>query len=82
MSLMVWIVLGLFAGFVGSKIVNKRGEGLLRDTFLGVAGAVLGGLVFSAFRAPGGLNLASVLVSVIGAVTLLLLYHAVRRSSA
>jgi uncharacterized membrane protein YeaQ/YmgE (transglycosylase-associated protein family) len=78
-SFIAWIVLGLIAGFVGSKIVNKRGEGLLRDILLGVIGAVVGGWLFHAFGAAGvtGLNLYSLLVAVIGAIVVLVLYHAI-----
>jgi len=79
MGVISWIVLGLIAGFIGSKIVNKRGEGLLLDVVLGVVGAVVGGWLFSAFGAVGvtGLNLWSLLVAVIGAIVVLVLYHAV-----
>ncbi len=79
MSIIAWIILGLIAGFVGSKIVNKRGEGLLRDILLGVVGAVVGGWLFHAFGAAGvtGLNLYSLLVAVIGAIVVLVLYHAI-----
>lgn len=79
MSIIAWIILGLIAGFVGSKIVNKRGEGLLRDILLGVIGAVVGGWLFHAFGAAGvsGLNLYSLLVAVIGAIVVLVIYHAI-----
>ena len=43
MSILAWIVLGLIAGFIGSKIVNKSGEGVILDILLGIVGAVLGG---------------------------------------
>ena len=80
MSFLAWIILGLVAGFIGSKIVNKRGEGLLLDIVLGVVGAIVGGWLFSLVGAGGvtGLNLYSLLVAVIGAVVVLLVYHAVR----
>ena len=83
MSFLAWIVLGLIAGFIGSKIVNKRGEGLLLDIVLGVVGAIVGGWLFSMIGGHGvtGLNLYSLLVAVIGAVVVLVLYHAVRRSA-
>ena len=85
MSIIAWVILGLIAGFVGSKIVNKRGEGLLRDILLGVIGAVVGGWLFHFFGATGvtGLNLYSLLVAVIGAIVVLLVYHAIfgKRSS-
>ena len=84
MSFLSWIILGLIAGFIGSKIVNSRGEGILRDVLLGVVGAFAGGWLFHIFGAPGvsGLNLYSLLVAVIGSVVLLVLYHAVRRRRA
>ena len=77
-----WIVLGLVAGFIGSKIVNRRGEGVLLDVILGVFGAVSGGWIFRAMGTAGatGFNLWSLLVAVVGAVVLLLIGHAVRRS--
>jgi uncharacterized membrane protein YeaQ/YmgE (transglycosylase-associated protein family) len=83
LSFLAWIVLGLIAGFIGSKIVNKRGEGLLLDIVLGVVGAIVGGWLFSMMGASGvtGLNLYSLLVAVIGAVVVLVIYHAVRRSA-
>jgi uncharacterized membrane protein YeaQ/YmgE (transglycosylase-associated protein family) len=80
MSFLAWIVLGLIAGFIGSKLVNRRGEGILLDVLLGVVGAFAGGWLFHIFGAPGvsGLNLYSLLVAVIGSTVLLVLYHAFR----
>src|ERR1700675_4130528 len=84
MSFLAWIVLGLLAGFIGSKIVNKQGEGLLLDILLGIVGAVVGGWLFNTFGAAGvtGLNLYSLLVAVIGSIVLLVVYHAIRRVAA
>jgi uncharacterized membrane protein YeaQ/YmgE (transglycosylase-associated protein family) len=81
MSILAWIILGLLAGFIGSKIVNKSGEGVIVDILLGIVGAVLGGWLFNRFGAAGvtGLNLYSLLVAVVGAVVFLVIYHAVRR---
>jgi uncharacterized membrane protein YeaQ/YmgE (transglycosylase-associated protein family) len=81
MSFLAWIVLGLVAGFIGSKIVNRRGEGILLDVLLGVVGSFAGGWLFHIFGAPGvsGLNLYSLFVAVIGSAVLLVLYHAVFR---
>jgi uncharacterized membrane protein YeaQ/YmgE (transglycosylase-associated protein family) len=82
MSFLAWIVLGLLAGFIGSKLVNKRGEGLILDIVLGVVGAIVGGWLFKTFGASGvtGLNLYSLLVAIVGAVVILLVYHAIRRA--
>jgi len=81
MSYLAWIVLGLVAGFIGSKIVNKAGEGIFLDIVLGIVGAVVGGWLFSMFGASHvtGLNLYSLFVAVIGAVIFLFAYHAIRR---
>jgi uncharacterized membrane protein YeaQ/YmgE (transglycosylase-associated protein family) len=81
MSFVAWIVLGLVAGFIGSKLVNRSGEGLIRDVLLGVVGAFIGGYLFSLFGASGvtGLNLYSLLVAVVGAVVFLVVYHAIFR---
>ena len=79
MSVLGWLVLGLIAGFIASKIVNKRGEGILLDIVLGIIGAIVGGFLFSQFGAAGvtGFNLYSMLVAVVGAILVLLLYHAI-----
>ena len=81
MSILAWILLGLMAGFIGSKLVNKTGEGLMLDIVLGIVGAVVGGFLFNIFGASGvtGLNLYSLLVAVLGAVVVLVLYHMVVR---
>jgi len=81
MSIIAWIVLGLIAGFIGSKLVNKEGEGFFLDVVRGIVGAVIGGWLFSLFGKHGvtGLNLYSLVVAVIGAVVFLLVYHAIRR---
>lgn len=81
MGFIAWLILGLIAGFIGSKLVNKTGEGVLLDIILGIIGAVVGGWVFSMFGAHGvtGLNIYSLFVAVIGSVLVLVVYHAVIR---
>jgi uncharacterized membrane protein YeaQ/YmgE (transglycosylase-associated protein family) len=81
MSVLAWIILGLIAGFVASKIVNSSGQGLLIDIVLGIVGAVVGGYLFTAIGATGitGFNLYSIFVSIVGACVVLWLYHALSR---
>ncbi len=81
MGIISWIILGLIAGFIGSKIVNRTGEGILLDVVLGVIGAVVGGFLFNLVGAQGvtGLNLWSLLVAVIGAVVVLGAYRLILR---
>lgn len=79
MSILAWLILGLIAGFIASKIVNKSGSGLMLDIVLGVVGAFVGGFLFSFFGAAPvtGLNIYSIIVSVVGAVVVLFVYHAI-----
>jgi uncharacterized membrane protein YeaQ/YmgE (transglycosylase-associated protein family) len=81
MSILAWLVVGLIAGFLASKAVNKTGSGLLMDIVIGVVGAFVGGFIFSFFghSAPTGINLYSILVAFVGAVVILLIYHGVVR---
>jgi uncharacterized membrane protein YeaQ/YmgE (transglycosylase-associated protein family) len=79
MSIIGWLVLGLIAGFIASKIVNKSGEGVILDIVLGIVGAIVGGFLFSLVGAAPvtGLNIYSMFVAVIGAIVVLVVYHAV-----
>jgi len=49
MSILAWILLGLLAGFIASKLVNRSGEGPLLDILLGMVGSIIGGWLFNAF---------------------------------
>ncbi len=82
MSIIAWLVLGLIAGFIASKIVNKTGDGLIRDLILGVIGAVVGGWIMETFGKAGvtGLNIYSLVVAVLGSVVVLVVFHAIRRA--
>ena len=77
MGIIAWIVLGLIAGFIASKIYVGSGQGLLLDIVLGIVGAVVGGYLFSALGATGvtGFNIWSMIVAIVGAVIVLWLYH-------
>jgi len=84
MSLLAWIVLGLIAGFVASKLVTGTGQGILMDIVLGIVGAVIGGWLFNTFGMAGvvGFNFYSLLVAVVGAALLLVGYHALSSRAA
>ncbi len=79
MSILAWLVLGLVSGFIGSKVVNRTGSGLVGDIVLGIVGALVGGFIFNLFGASGvtGLNPYSLIVAVIGSVVVLGAFHAV-----
>ena len=85
MGIIAWLVLGLISGFIASKIVNKTGSGLLMDIVLGMVGAMVGGFVANnLFGIAGvtGFDIRSLVVSVLGAIVVLLIFHFVARRRA
>ncbi len=77
MSIGTWVIVGLVAGFIASKLVIRTGDGLLRDFGLGIAGAVIGGLLFQTLSATAatGLNVFGLVVTFAGACAALIAYH-------
>ena len=78
MGVISWIILGLIAGFIASKIVDRTGSGLIVDLVLGMVGAAVGGFIFSGlFGMSGvtGVNIWSIIVSVVGAIIVLWVYE-------
>ena len=78
MSIIAWLILGLIAGFIGSKVVNSTGQGIIIDIVLGIVGAFVGGYFFTLVGAAPvtGLNIYSLLVAIVGAIIVLVIYHA------
>ncbi len=79
MSLIGWILFGLITGFVASRVVNRQGEGCILNVVLGIVGACVGGFIFTRIGGMGitGFNLYSMFVAIIGAIVVLVIYHAV-----
>ena len=79
MGILSWIILGLIAGFIGSKIVDKQGQGFWLNIALGIIGALVGGFLFDFLGSSGvtGLNVWSMIVAIVGSVVVLLVYNAV-----
>jgi len=84
MSILAWLVVGLVAGFLASKVINKTGSGVVMDIVLGIVGALVGGFIFNAIghSAPTGINLYSIFVAFIGAMVVLMIYHMIFRRGA
>ena len=78
MSILGWIFFGLITGFIASRTVNRRGEGCILNVALGIVGACVGGFIFTSIGGHGvsGFNLYSMIVAIIGAIVVLLLFHA------
>jgi uncharacterized membrane protein YeaQ/YmgE (transglycosylase-associated protein family) len=79
--IITWILLGLVAGYFGSKVINCQGQEVNIDIYLGVAGALSGGYLFQSFARSGITEFSfwSIFVAVISAIVLLIAYHAIRR---
>ena len=79
MSILGWVIFGLITGFVGSKVVNSRGEGCLINIALGLMGALVGGFIFRQLTGFNAFhfNLVSMFVAIIGAIVVLIIYHAI-----
>ena len=74
MGIIAWLILGAFSGGIASIIMGKNASmGAIANIVTGIIGAFIGGVVFNFFGAQKvtGLNLHSVLVSVVGACILL-----------
>lgn len=79
MSILGWIILGLIAGFIASKIVNNAGQGIIMDIVLGIVGSIVGGFLFQTFGGMPvtGFNIYSMVVAIVGAIIVLWIYHAI-----
>ena len=78
MGLLAWIVVGIIAGWLASKVMPSS-FGLIGDTIVGMIGALVGGFIFDAFGESGatGINIWSIFVAFVGAVVLLFVIRAV-----
>jgi uncharacterized membrane protein YeaQ/YmgE (transglycosylase-associated protein family) len=84
MSFIIWIILGLIAGYIANQIVYLEGKGLWLNMALGIIGAFVGGALFSVLGGVGitGINIYSLIVAVVGSVVVLWIYNAVSRRRA
>ena len=83
-NLIVWVIVGGIAGWLASIVMKtNRSQGLLMDIIVGIVGGLIGGWLLTAIGVGGavtGLNLASLLTALVGAVILLALLRVVRRA--
>jgi uncharacterized membrane protein YeaQ/YmgE (transglycosylase-associated protein family) len=74
MGILAWIVVGLIAGWLASKVMRGGGYGLIGDIIVGVVGAVIGGFLAAQFlhmpNAVNGINVTSIVVAFAGALIL------------
>lgn len=79
MHILYWIIIGILAGFIASKLVNKTGEGLLLDLVIGIVGAIVGGWLFGVLGIFASGWIGSLVTATVGAVVFLLVVRLIRR---
>jgi len=82
-NFILWLIIGALAGWIASMIMKTNAQqGLLLDIIVGIIGAFIGGFVVSFFGIDPDSNLIiSLITAVVGAVILLAIIKAVRRST-
>jgi uncharacterized membrane protein YeaQ/YmgE (transglycosylase-associated protein family) len=80
-SLLVFLLVGLVAGWLASQLVRGGGFGLVGDLIVGVIGAFIAGYLFPRLGiSPGSGILGAIIAATIGAVILLFILRAVKRA--
>lgn len=81
MTVLVWVLVGLIAGFLASRVMLGHGMGVLADIVVGILGAILGGFLADAFgiqvNVTGAPIVGTILIAFFGALILLLLFRLV-----
>jgi uncharacterized membrane protein YeaQ/YmgE (transglycosylase-associated protein family) len=80
--IITWLIIGLVAGLVASRVVRGTGLGMVRDILVGLVGAVIGGLILHAVRGGSHASpsvLIEIVVAFVGAVILLIIAKAMDR---
>ena len=79
MSIIIWLLLGLVAGWIANMIMSSGRGGLIADILTGIVGAFVGGFLSSLLLGIDvtGFNLTSILIAIVGAIIVIALYRAV-----
>ncbi len=86
MNILIWVIVGLIAGFLAGQVMRGGSYGVIGDIIVGVIGGLLGGWIGTTFlginATVSGINLSSILVAFSGAVLLILVLRIIggRRS--
>jgi uncharacterized membrane protein YeaQ/YmgE (transglycosylase-associated protein family) len=81
MSIFIWIVIGLLAGWLANAILGNSGGGLLYKLAVGLVGAIVGGLIFNNVGlAVKPTFLGELISATVGAVVFLLIWRGIRRA--
>lgn len=78
-NLIVFLVIGILAGFLAGKIMKGSGFGLLGDLIVGVVGAFLGGWVFGLLGIAAYGLIGTLITALVGALILLYIIRLIKR---
>ena len=83
MGIILWIVIGGVIGWIASMIMRTDAQqGIFLNIVVGIVGAFIGGLIINGGNfGQSGLNITSLLVSLLGAIILLAIVNLIRRGS-
>ena len=79
-SLLVFLVIGLIAGWLASRIMRAGPFGLVGDLIVGVVGAFIGGWIFGLLGISAGGILGSLVTALVGAIVLLYVLRLIKRA--
>jgi uncharacterized membrane protein YeaQ/YmgE (transglycosylase-associated protein family) len=80
-GLIIWLIIGLIAGFVASRLMGAGGYGLVGDIIVGLIGAFIGGLLTNLLIPDANFGLiGSIIVAIVGACVLIAILRAVGRA--
>ncbi len=75
-TLLIWIIIGLIAGWLAGLVMRGGGYGLVGDIVIGIVGAIIGGLLFGMLGLGATGIVGEIIVAFIGAVILIALLRA------
>jgi uncharacterized membrane protein YeaQ/YmgE (transglycosylase-associated protein family) len=77
-GLVIWLLIGLIAGFIASRIMRGGSSGCVGNILLGLIGAFIGGLLTNILIPNANFGfIGSIIVSIIGACILITIMHAI-----
>ncbi len=76
-SLLIWIIIGLIAGWLAGVVMRGGGYGVIGDIVIGIVGAIIGGLIFGALGLGATGIIGEIIVAFIGAVILIAILRAI-----
>ncbi len=78
-SLILFLIIGLAAGWLASKLLRGGSLGLMGDLVVGMVGAILGGWLFNLVGISLGGIIGSLVTALVGALVLLYLLRLIKK---